>query len=172
MLGPGRGLVDRGHAGRSPRRRSSSSWPRTRTVRAMRSCAGNGCIPRRCASDAGSGATSYGTLARWLASRGYALHNMASLPHIYAAGGSRLDPPHGSGVGNEGLASEVRAIELLRASGEVDRLATEWRQVQGNRGGTRRPRHYHEPGACCRARLPGPPTGVRGPPRGNSAFGL
>jgi xylitol oxidase len=70
------------------------------------------------------GGTSYGRLARWLESRGYALHNLASLPHISVAGAVQTGT-HGSGVGNGGLASAVKAIELVRATGQVDRLAAE-----------------------------------------------
>ncbi|WP_026535051.1 D-arabinono-1,4-lactone oxidase [Arthrobacter sp. H14] len=67
------------------------------------------------------GRTSYGELAQHLHERGYALHNMASLPHISVAGALQTGT-HGSGIGNGGLASAVKAIELVRASGEVDRL--------------------------------------------------
>lgn len=70
------------------------------------------------------GGTTYGKLARLLESQGYGLHNMASLPHISVAGAVQTGT-HGSGVGNGGLASAVRAIELVRASGKVDRLAAE-----------------------------------------------
>ena len=67
------------------------------------------------------GGTSYGELARHLQAAGYALHNMASLPHISVAGAVQTGT-HGSGVGNGGLATAVKAIELVRASGEVERL--------------------------------------------------
>jgi xylitol oxidase len=60
----------------------------------------------------------YGELAVWLNAKGYALHNLASLPHISVAGGC-ITATHGSGVHNANLSSAVRAIELLIASGEV-----------------------------------------------------
>lgn len=68
-----------------------------------------------------SGSMNYGELARCLQAHGYALHNMASLPHISVAGALQTGT-HGSGVGNGGLASAVKAIELVRASGGLDRL--------------------------------------------------
>lgn len=68
------------------------------------------------------GGISYGELARFLESNGFGLHNMASLPHISVAGAVQTGT-HGSGVGNRGLAAAVKAVELVRASGEVQRLA-------------------------------------------------
>lgn len=67
------------------------------------------------------GGMSYGELARELEAGGYALHNMASLPHISVAGAIQTGT-HGSGVGNPALSSAVKAIEIVRASGQVDRL--------------------------------------------------
>jgi xylitol oxidase len=67
------------------------------------------------------GGTSYGELARYLQRHGHALHNMASLPHISVAGAVQTGT-HGSGVGNGSLATAVRAVELVRASGELVRL--------------------------------------------------
>jgi xylitol oxidase len=60
----------------------------------------------------------YGELASWLNERGYALHNLASLPHISIAGGC-ITATHGSGVGNGSLSTAVRAIEFITASGEI-----------------------------------------------------
>jgi xylitol oxidase len=60
----------------------------------------------------------YGELAVWLNDRGYALHNLASLPHISVAGGC-ITATHGSGVHNANLSSAVRALELITASGET-----------------------------------------------------
>ncbi len=59
----------------------------------------------------------YGELAVWLNERGYALHNLASLPHISVVGGCAT-ATHGSGVRNGSLATAVRAMELITASGE------------------------------------------------------
>src|SRR5579863_10152384 len=60
----------------------------------------------------------YGDLAVWLNDRGYALHNLASLPHISVAGGC-ITATHGSGVHNANLSSAVTALELISASGET-----------------------------------------------------
>src|SRR5580704_8096045 len=60
----------------------------------------------------------YGELAIFLNDRGYALHNLASLPHISVAGGC-ITATHGSGVHNANLSSAVRALELITASGET-----------------------------------------------------
>jgi xylitol oxidase len=59
----------------------------------------------------------YGELAVFLNDRGYALHNLASLPHISVAGGCAT-ATHGSGVHNGNLSSAVVGIELLTAAGE------------------------------------------------------
>lgn len=60
----------------------------------------------------------YGELAAILQLRGYALHNLASLPHISVAGGC-ITATHGSGVHNANLSSAVRAIELITAAGDI-----------------------------------------------------
>ncbi len=62
--------------------------------------------------------TRYGVLARWLEDRGWALHNLGSLPHI-SIGGATATGTHGSGHGNGGLATAVRALEYVDASGEL-----------------------------------------------------
>jgi alditol oxidase len=59
----------------------------------------------------------YGELAVFLNDNGYALHNLASLPHISVVGGS-ITGTHGSGVHNANLSSAVRSFELITASGE------------------------------------------------------
>ena len=69
--------------------------------------------------------TSYGVLADELHRAGLALHNLGSLPHI-SVGGACTTGTHGSGNSNGNLATAVRAVELLPASGEVislDRVA-------------------------------------------------
>ena len=63
----------------------------------------------------------YGELAPLLVERGYALHNLASLPHISIAGACAT-ATHGSGVGNESLAGAVAAIELVTSDGEIVKL--------------------------------------------------
>lgn len=60
----------------------------------------------------------YGDLAVWLNDRGFALHNLASLPHISVAGGC-ITATHGSGVHRANLSSAATALELIKASGET-----------------------------------------------------
>src|SRR5262245_17792757 len=64
----------------------------------------------------------YGRLGQLLDAAGYALHNMASLPHISIAGGTAT-ATHGSGDQNGNLASAVSALEFIRADGELARLS-------------------------------------------------
>jgi alditol oxidase len=65
---------------------------------------------------------SYGQLAPYLDDRGFALHNLASLPHISVAG-SCTTATHGSGVKNGNLSSAVSALELVIGSGDVVKLS-------------------------------------------------
>ncbi|PWW02826.1 xylitol oxidase [Paenibacillus cellulosilyticus] len=67
------------------------------------------------------GGIRYGELGHYLNTEGFALHNLASLPHISVAGAVST-ATHGSGDRNEGLASAVRSIELVKADGEVSVL--------------------------------------------------
>ena len=60
----------------------------------------------------------YGELAPVLDRAGFALHNLASLPHITVAG-AIATATHGSGVHNGNLATAVRAIEFLQADGNT-----------------------------------------------------
>ncbi|MFF1254869.1 FAD-binding protein [Pseudarthrobacter sp. NPDC058329] len=69
-----------------------------------------------------SGGVSYGALCRTLEQSGFALHNLASLPHISVAGAVQTGT-HGSGVDNPSLAGAVQAIDLVRPSGETVRLS-------------------------------------------------
>ena len=64
-----------------------------------------------------SGGVSYGALCRVLEKSGFAIHNLASLPHISVAGAVQTGT-HGSGVNNPSLAGAVESIDLVRASGE------------------------------------------------------
>ena len=66
----------------------------------------------------------YGTLGEYLQGKGYALHNLASLPHISVAG-SIATATHGSGVKNGNLATAVSGIEFVTAAGEVITLSKE-----------------------------------------------
>lgn len=63
----------------------------------------------------------YGDLAIELDKRGFALHNMASLPHI-SVGGSVATATHGSGLHNGNLATEVSGLEIVAADGSVHTL--------------------------------------------------
>ena len=65
-----------------------------------------------------SGGTTYGTLAVELQRQGYALHNLASLPHISVAGAIATGT-HGSGDRNGSLATAVSALEIVTGSGEL-----------------------------------------------------
>ncbi len=64
-----------------------------------------------------SGGWLYGDLAELLHTSGYALPNLASLPHISIAGAVATGT-HGSGVRNGNLATSVRSVELLTADGD------------------------------------------------------
>ena len=66
----------------------------------------------------------YGELARWLHSEGYALHNLASLPHISVAGACAT-ATHGSGDRHGNLATAVSVIEMVTANGELIVLSRE-----------------------------------------------
>jgi xylitol oxidase len=70
----------------------------------------------------------YGQLCPYLDEKGFALHNLASLPHISIAGACST-ATHGSGEKNGNLASAVRALELVAAAGDVVRLSAD--QVGG-----------------------------------------
>jgi xylitol oxidase len=70
------------------------------------------------------GGVKYGQLCRELHQEGYALHNLASLPHISIAG-AVATATHGSGDGNGNLATAVAAIELIKADGEMLALSRE-----------------------------------------------
>jgi xylitol oxidase len=63
----------------------------------------------------------YGTVAPWLDAKGFALHNLASLPHITIAG-AIATATHGSGVKNGNLATAVRGLEIVTADGNVVHL--------------------------------------------------
>ena len=64
------------------------------------------------------GGMTYGELCQYLYENGYALHNMASLPHISVAGACATGT-HGSGVNNRGLGTAISAIEFINAKGEI-----------------------------------------------------
>lgn len=70
------------------------------------------------------GGIKYGELAPYLHQKGFALHNLASLPHISVAG-SVTTATHGSGMKNGNLSTAVRALELITADGSVVQLSRE-----------------------------------------------
>ncbi len=61
---------------------------------------------------------SYGQLCPYLDQQGFALHNLASLPHISIVGACATGT-HGSGPKNGNLSTAVLALEIVTASGEV-----------------------------------------------------
>jgi len=71
----------------------------------------------------------YGQLARWLHGEGFALHNLASLPHISVAGACAT-ATHGSGDHHGNLATAVSAMELVTGKGEVVVLSREHHREQ------------------------------------------
>jgi alditol oxidase len=86
-------------------------------------------LPRRIQIDADrstvtvSAGTRYGELAERLHQAGFALRNLASLPHISVAGACATGT-HGSGNRNGNLATAVSAMDMVTADGEritVDR---------------------------------------------------
>ena len=84
-------------------------------------------LPRRAEIDAArrrvtvAGGMRYAEVAAALHAEGFALANMASLPHITVAG-SVATGTHGSGDRQPGLASAVSAVEIVGAGGELLRL--------------------------------------------------
>ena len=66
----------------------------------------------------------YGELAPYLDQRGFALHNLASLPHLTVVGACAT-ATHGSGVGNGALSTAVTGLEMVTAKGEVVALSRE-----------------------------------------------
>ena len=64
----------------------------------------------------------YGELAPYLHEKGYALHNLASLPHITVAG-AVATATHGSGVTSGNLSTGISAIEFVNAAGDLVSLS-------------------------------------------------
>jgi alditol oxidase len=84
--------------------------------------------PRAATVTVDAGVT-YGQLSSYLHSKGYALHNLASLPHISVAGACST-ATHGSGEKNGNLATAVSGLEFVTAAGELVKLS---RQHDGER---------------------------------------
>jgi xylitol oxidase len=66
----------------------------------------------------------YGQLCPYLDSQGFALHNLASLPHISVAGACST-ATHGSGQKNGNLATAVSGLEIVTAEGKIVNLSRE-----------------------------------------------
>ena len=66
----------------------------------------------------------YGEFCKQIHDAGWAIHNLASLPHISVAGACAT-ATHGSGMANGNLAAAVSSIELVKANGEVVTLSRE-----------------------------------------------
>ena len=64
----------------------------------------------------------YGQLCPYLHSKGFAVHNLASLPHISIAGACST-ATHGSGEKNGNLATAVSALEIVTAAGDIVKLS-------------------------------------------------
>ncbi|RKL67990.1 FAD-binding protein [Salipaludibacillus neizhouensis] len=73
----------------------------------------------------------YSDLCRYLHRKGYALENMASLPHISVAGACAT-ATHGSGDQNRGLATSVSAMEIVSSDGDVIEFSRERSEEQMN----------------------------------------
>src|SRR4029077_2879980 len=72
--------------------------------------------PRAATVTVAAGIT-YGQLSPYLHGKGFALHNLASLPHICVAG-SCSTATHGAGEKTGNLATVVAALEFVTADGE------------------------------------------------------
>ena len=68
------------------------------------------------------GGVRYGELAPWLDEQGFALHNLASLPHITVVGACAT-ATHGSGVGNGNLSTAICALQFVNGKGDVVELS-------------------------------------------------
>jgi xylitol oxidase len=64
----------------------------------------------------------YGQLSPYLDGKGFALHNLASLPHISVAGACST-ATHGSGEKNGNLATSVSAVEIVTAAGDLLKIS-------------------------------------------------
>lgn len=69
-----------------------------------------------------TGGTRYGTLARFLHDAGWAVHNLASLPHISVAG-AVATATHGSGDRSRNLSAAVAALDLVGPDGSLRHVA-------------------------------------------------
>jgi xylitol oxidase len=70
------------------------------------------------------GGVTYGQFAPYLDKQGFAVHNLASLPHVSVAGACAT-ATHGSGNRNGNLATAVSAMEIVTADGNIVHLSRE-----------------------------------------------
>jgi len=77
----------------------------------------------------GAGIT-YGQLSPDLHEKGFALHNLASLPHISVAGACTT-ATHGSGEKNGNLSTAVSGLELVNAAGDLVQISRKDASFQG-----------------------------------------
>ena len=71
----------------------------------------------------GAGVT-YGQMAPYIDGKGFAVHNLASLPHISVAGACATGT-HGSGIKNGNLSTAVSGMEFVTADSQVVRVSRE-----------------------------------------------
>ena len=76
------------------------------------------------------GGMKYGDLVLELAPRGYALHNLASLPHITVVGATATGT-HGSGNRNGSLSTSVAGLEIVRSDGGLATLDADHPDLPG-----------------------------------------
>ncbi len=79
-------------------------------------------LDTRAATVAVDAGITYGQLSPYLHSQGFALHNLASLPHISVAGACST-ATHGSGEKNGNLATAVSGLEFVSATGELVKMS-------------------------------------------------
>lgn len=70
------------------------------------------------------GGIKYSDLCLYLQEDGYAIQNLASLPHISVAGACAT-ATHGSGNQNRNLASSICKMEIVTATGEIVQFSRE-----------------------------------------------
>ena len=111
------------------------------------------------------GGMNYGQLCPLLDEKGYALHNLASLPHISVAGAAAT-ATHGSGVANGNLATAVKALEVVTAEGELITFSANSHREEFDAVvvGARCDRRGHEGDADHPADVPGPAACLREAP--------
>lgn len=78
-----------------------------------------------------SGGMSYGAVSAELERQGWALHNLASLPHISVAG-AIATATHGSGIRIGNLATAVRALDIISRDGTLRHLSSSDPNFEGS----------------------------------------